>query len=217
MPTRATSRAAGGPRWRRRKEARPNELVEAALHCFLEHGFAATRLEDVAKRAGVSKATVFLYFDGKEALFRAVVSGTLAPIVAEQERMVAAWNGSSTDLMRTLLRELWQRRADPLDRLPKLIVAEVGNFPELARFYADEVVARCRRMLTSVYARGVARGEFRPLPNADAARLAVVPLFFAAIWRHSLQPYDRGSDLDALFATHLDVYLRGIAAGTGTP
>src|SRR3954462_9440261 len=72
-------------RWRRRKEARPGEILDAALDCFAERGFAATRLEDVAARAGVTKGTAYLYYASKEDLFKAVVRGYLVPVIASLE------------------------------------------------------------------------------------------------------------------------------------
>ena len=74
---------------KRRKEARPSELLEAALELFVEKGFAATRLEDVASRAGVSKGTLYLYFENKDALFKAVVQEGIIPVIAENEAIAA--------------------------------------------------------------------------------------------------------------------------------
>src|SRR6187549_559455 len=130
------------PRWQRRKEARPAEIVAAALDVFVERGFAATKLEEVARRAGVTKGTVYLYFESKEALFKAVVRETIVPIFARGEQMVAEHQGSSADLLTQLMRKWWERIGETsLSGIPKLMMAEAGNFPALARFYYDEVIS----------------------------------------------------------------------------
>src|SRR5579875_3832641 len=95
--------AAAAPRWRRRKAARPAEIVAAALAVFAERGFAAARLEDIAARAGVSKAALYLYFPTKEALFRAVVAEVAAPNIDRVAQAIAAYDGAFAELARTLL------------------------------------------------------------------------------------------------------------------
>src|SRR5574341_294991 len=129
------------PRWARRKEARPYELTVAALALFVEKGYAATRLEDIAARAGVSKGTVYLYFANKEELFQAVVREGIVPAIAQAERTLAEHPGPASDILRYFLRGWWQMFGEtPLGGIPKLLVAEVRNFPEIARFYHEEVI-----------------------------------------------------------------------------
>src|SRR5690348_7307526 len=124
-------------RWRRRKEARPAEILEAALGFFKERGFAATRLEDVAARAGVTKGTIYLYYPSKEELFKAVVRGELLPNI---ERMETALSepGPAAALLERLF-TIWARdfAPSPASVIPKLVISEAGNFPELARFYLE--------------------------------------------------------------------------------
>jgi len=128
-------------RWRRRREARPGELIAAALDLFVEKGYAATRLDEVVARAGVSKGTLYLYFSSKEELFKAVVQEGLLPILAEGERFVATFQGSSADLMCEIVLGWWELiGTKPIGGIPKLIMAEARNFPEIARFYYDEVI-----------------------------------------------------------------------------
>src|SRR5437868_8222378 len=105
----STSLSAPSTRWRRRKDARPGEIVAAALACFAERGFAATRLEDVARRAGVSKGTLYLYYENKEELFKAVVRSSIVPVIGEAEVSVAEFEGHSADLLRHLIHSWWQR------------------------------------------------------------------------------------------------------------
>lgn len=198
-------------RWRRRKNARPAELLEAALDCFAERGFAATRLEDVAARAGVTKGTAYLYFKNKEELFKAVVGGYIVPVIEELEA-AAREPGSAADLLRKVAR-LFVERAyhSRFSALPKLVIAEATNFPELARFYLEEVVGRGRRMLTGLLHRGIESGEFREVDVEHAAYCMIAPLLFSTLWKHSLGPYDsRPLDARALVDCHLDLFLRGL-------
>lgn len=143
------------PKWERRKEARPQELLAAALDLFVERGFAATRLDDVAKAAGVSKGTLYLYFSSKEDLFKAVVRESIVPLIGEAEGMIGEFSGDSEELFRTVMTNWWQNiGTTKLSGLPKLMMAEAGNFPELARFYQEEVVNRGEKLVASMLARG---------------------------------------------------------------
>jgi len=213
MARSAVRRSAARPRWQRRKQARPAEIVAAALQVFVERGFAAARLEEVARRAGVTKGTVYLYFRGKEALFKAVVRETLVPCIAAGEALAQAHTGTARELFAILVREWWRVIGDPpISGIPKLMLAEAVNFPELARFYYEEVVRRGHRLIASVLERGIASGEFRQIDVKAAARLVIAPLLQAVQWRHSFalcsqEPLDMATYLE----THLDIVLRGIA------
>src|SRR5256885_2955318 len=138
----------------RRKEARPAEIVEAALALFAERGFAATKLEDVAAKAGIGKGTVYLYFPTKEELFRAVVRQGLLPNLEAAEAMVAAHRGSASDMLREIARLVLRLIETDLTAIPKLVITESGNFPAIAEFYAEEVVKRGIRLIGGVIARG---------------------------------------------------------------
>jgi AcrR family transcriptional regulator len=198
-------------RWRRRKEARPDEILAAALASFAERGFAATRLDDVAARAGISKGTLYLYFKGKEDLFEAVVRATLVPNIERLETLGATFEGPSAELLERLLLTLAGVAGSEIGAIPKLVVAEAGNFPELARFYLDEVVRRGLRLIASILHRGVRRGEFRQLDIEHAAFCVFGPILLAALWKNSLEPYDEAPlDTQALARTHLDLLLRGL-------
>ncbi len=175
------------PRWERRKQARPSELTAAALSLFVERGFAATRLEDIAARAGVSKGTLYLYFDGKEALFKAVVREGLVPALAEGEKLIAEWDGTSAELMRRLMVGWWQLiGSTPLGGIPKLIIAEARNFPEIARFYMDEVISRGQALVAQALQLGIGAGEFRPGDLRILVHLVFSPLLMRVVWMHSL-------------------------------
>jgi AcrR family transcriptional regulator len=201
------------PRWERRKDARPGELAAAALDLFVERGFAATRLDDVARRAGVSKGTLYLYFDSKDDLFKAVIrEGYVAPI-AEAEQLLDAWEGTSAELIREILRRWWvQVGATTQAGMTKLIIAEAGNFPELAKFYHDEVIQRVHALFERAIQRGVEREEFRPVNLQYAGRLACSPMVMLMLWKHSFALcVDRPMDPEDYVRTYADMLLNGLS------
>ncbi len=197
---------------RRRKEARPEEILTAALESFAVRGFAATRIEDVAARAGISKGTLYLYFDGKEELFKAVVRQALLPNLARIEALAASFEGPSAVLLERLLLTVAGVISSRVGAIPKLVIAEAGNFPDLARFYLDEVVHRGLGLIASILRRGVARGEFREVDVDHAVFCVIAPMLIAALWKSSLEPHDQTGPLDvqALVRAHLDLLLRGL-------
>lgn len=174
------------PTRRRRKEARPGELLRAALDVFTEHGFAAARLEEIAGRAGVSKGTVYLYFESKEALFKAAVEAAIAPALEAAETLAADTTAPSAEMLRKFVFGWWQAIGETaLAGLPKLLVAESGNFPELAQWFHDNVIRRVQRALASIIARGIERGEFRRLDPMVAARVVFGTMFAYILWRRA--------------------------------
>lgn len=201
------------PRWQRRKSARPEEIVAAALEVFVERGFAAAKLEDVARVAGVTKGTIYLYFENKEALFKAVVRETIVPVIAKGEAIAQAFTGSARDLFEKLIREYWRLVGETsLAGVPRLMIAEAGNFPELARFYYEEVVTRGHRLMAGVLERGIKAGEFRPVNLVVATKLAMAPLMHAVIARRAFAAcMPEGFDVGSYLNTHIDLYLHGIA------
>lgn len=208
-----TEDEATAPRWRRRKEARPQEIVDAALEVFSERGFAAARLDDVAARAGVSKGTLYLYFPNKEELFKAVVRAAIVPNIEMAERLLAENRDSSFAILEKLLVIMATRiLRTKAGAIPKLIIAEAGNFPDLARFYYDEVIRRAFALLSAVLARGVESGEFRPLDIDSTVRLIVAPMLMSALWRSSFEALEgRPLDVPALLRAHLDHLRRALA------
>ncbi len=206
-------------RWRRRKEARPQEILDAALLVFAEKGFAAARMDDIAARAGVTKGTIYLYFDGKEAVFKTLVRESIGDTLDRVVESAKRFEGSAADLLRMMLGMIGRFMLTS-DRvvLPKIVIAEFGNFPELARFYREEVVEKGLAALCAVISHGIARGEFRNVAPEHAARLCIAPILLAAIWRTTFaqietQPYD----LEGLIETHIDVLLTGLAAEEEIP
>ena len=203
-------------RWERRKEARPAEIVAAALHLFSDRGFAATRLEDVATVAGVSKGTVYLYFDSKEQLFEAVVREAITPNIARAEALVDGFEGPTPDLLRGLFAFVGDVLETPLTGVMKLIVSESGNFPQLARMYADLVLRRAFALMRRVLERGVSRGEFRPMDLHATVPLVVAPVLLLGVWKHSFGAHtDLTLDRRQVLEAHCENLLRGLAAAPG--
>ena len=201
------------PRWHRRKEARPGEIVAAALEVFVQRGFEATKLADVARRAGVTKGTVYLYFDSKEALFKAVVRETIVPVIAQGEALAQSFTGSARELLERLVREYWRLVGETaLAGIPKLMMAEAATFPELTRFYYDEVVTRGHRLMAGVIERGIKNGEFRRVDVTIAAKLAMSPLIHAVVMRRAFAScMPEGFNVQKYLDTHIDLYLHGIS------
>jgi AcrR family transcriptional regulator len=205
---------AAGPRWQRRKQARPQELLDAALVEFVERGFSGARLEDIARRAGCTKGTIFLYFEGKEDLFKSVVRQTMVPLLESAESLADQHHGSAESLLAALLRHRWRGMMSTVaSALPKLMFAEAGHFPDLARFYHDEVITRSRAPIERAIRLGIANGEFREVDVEDVARLALAPMLLAATWRHAFSRHLGGSDSldrESYLETSLEVLLRGL-------
>ena len=203
-----------GRRWVRRKEARPEEITAAALELFVEKGFANTRLEDVAARAGVSKGTLYLYFANKEELFKAVVREALVARLVEFQSQIGKFQGSSVDLLRLVFKNWWERIGSTrISGIPKLILSEARNFPEIARFYVEEVVRPGRETLAAVIHRGIARGEFRADVDVEAAvHLLAAPMLMITLWKNALEPCcDDRIDPATLLEAHVDMLSRGLA------
>lgn len=202
----------GGGRWQRRQDERAGEILEAALAEFAARGFAATRMDDIARRAHISKGTIYLYFENKEAVFKALARGAVGAQLAGARALAAAYDGSTADLLRLVLTTIGHFAATS-DRvvLPRLLLAEAGNFPELARFWRKEIIDQGLGVFEAIIRRGQASGEFRDLAPQHAARLCVAPVLVIMFWRTTFAQFDEEPyDYDGLVRTHLDTLLHGI-------
>ncbi|MCU0967779.1 MAG: TetR/AcrR family transcriptional regulator [Rubrivivax sp.] len=208
--------APGAASRQRRKQARPQELLDAALELFVERGFAAARSEEVARRAGVSKGTLYLYYPSKQDLFKAVVRHNLVNLIAEGRELVAAFAGPTSELLGLLVQTWWQRvGSTAASGIHKIVIAEARNFPDLAQFYTDEVILPADQLFSSAVQRGIDRGEFRPVPVHEVAYGLMAPMIFLCLHRHSFGACPvRGADVDpaAVLRTQLDLVLRGLEA-----
>lgn len=201
------------PRWVRRKDARPDEISAAALTLFVEKGYANTRLEDVAARAGVSKGTVYLYFANKQELFKAVVREGLVSPISEVRELIDRYEGKAFDLLGMVLHGWWERiGSKPVSGIPKLIVAEARNFPEIAEFYLTEVVRPGLDAIVRIIDNGIAAGEFRRVDARHIAQLVFAPTLLVSCWCNSLAPFDpEGLDPLRLIDEHIELLRRGLA------
>lgn len=203
------------PRRARRKEARPGELLDAALALFVEKGYAATRVEEVAARAGVSKGTLFLYFPSKEDLFKAVVRENLAGRFPEWSAELATFEGDSAALVRYAMQTWWERVGmTPASGITKLVMSEASTFPEIAAFYQQEVIGPGHALLRSILQRGVERGEIRAdLPLDYAVYSLIAPMIFLLTWKHSMAPCvpaEQRLDPQPWLDTQVELILHGL-------
>ena len=196
----------------RRRENRASEIARAALELFVTRGFAATKLEDVAKEASVSKGLPYLYFKNKEELFKAVISEAIAGPLAEANDVIDRFEGSSEDLLRALVDGFRAFEETPAGGVVKLILAEAGNFPDVAKFYCTNFDVRGRDLFIRTLRRGVENGEFRPLADLETTAIVILqPLAMFSVWKRSLAPFDPGKvDGDQFYAAYLDFVLKGL-------
>jgi AcrR family transcriptional regulator len=170
------------PKWRRRPEHRPQQIIEAALEVFGECGLANARLQDIANRAGVSKGTIYLYFPNKEELFREMVRQTIVAAIESGEK--TADRGTPTEQLCVAMRAYWKFVRTPVfSTIHRLVLGELHQFPDLAEFYTNEVVARGLKLLSGIIRRGVDTGEFREIDPMIAARMLVALTVMNGMWR----------------------------------
>ena len=201
-------------RWTRRKDERAPEILEAALACFAEKGFAGTRMDDIAARAGITKGTIYLYFESKEAVFKALSRQSIGERIAAVTQQLEASDGPAADQLRFVIGTLGHFGATS-DRvvLAQVLLAEANNFPELAEFWRKEIIDRSLGLFEGMIKRGIARGEFRKMVPGHAARLCVAPLLVIILWRSLFARFDAEPyDYRGLIETHITTLLQGLAA-----
>ncbi|PIB94179.1 TetR/AcrR family transcriptional regulator [Caulobacter sp. FWC2] len=204
---------AGNPRWRRRAEARPGEIVQAAFEVFAEKGFAAAKLDEIAARAGISKGALYLYFETKEDIFRAVVREAVVPNLDAVEFTLDNAAMPFPDLLRMLfVRLALMIQASRIGAVAKLVIGESRNFPELARVWHDEVVSRALTALTKALARAQARGEVRIGDPHLQAFSIMGPILMGMIWQETFAPIGAPPlDVHGLITQHRETILAGLA------
>jgi AcrR family transcriptional regulator len=181
------------PRWRRLPEERPRQIIDAAFAAFGTHGLQGARLDQIARSAGVSKGTIYLYFQSKEDLFRAVVEAVVISAIeaAEADAARADQSGdSAAQALQRYIRAHWEYLRSPdFQAMYRLVHGELANFPDLARFYGTEVIERSLRVTAGVVERGVRRGEFRDVDPMDTARVIHAILLSHAVWLERRQVF----------------------------
>ena len=202
---------------RRAPAERPQEILNAALAQFVETGFAGTRLDDVARRAGLSKAAIYLYFDDKLSLFQGVVRQAITANLMTVETMLAAHRGPVADLLPRILEFMAGRIEDtPMASIAKLVIAESRAFPEIGQFYLKEVIGRGLPLLEGLIARGIKQGEFRKVDPAMTVRSLIGAMLLAGLWRTVFEPIGAEKlDVRAMARHHADLMLHALRPAPG--
>ncbi len=199
------------PRWRRRAEARPEEILDAALAEFTERGFDAARMEDVGKRAGLSKAGVYLYFPSKMALLEALIEDKVAPLARQAEAIAAAGKDDPLFALRALATAASHRLGDPMVfAVPRLVIGLSGRFPDLADYYRTHVVEVARAALEQLVEAGMKQGRIRRVDKRAVTRAFIGPLFFEGMWAHVLRGESAFDEPQKLVEQHFDILLNGL-------
>ena len=211
MPVTSASPRNQAPKWRRRAAARPDEILEAALAEFTERGFETARMEDVAKRAGLSKAGVYLYFPSKTALLEALIEARVTPLALQAERLADLGRDDPLLALRLIARTAAERMRDPMViAVPRLVISISAQFPEIAEYYRTQVVERARRALERLIQAAMDKGALRETDPAAVTRAFVGPLFFEAMWTHVLRGESALTDPEKLVEQHIDILLHGL-------
>lgn len=210
-PAHAEKKQPAPRRWERRAEQRPEEILEAALDEFNERGFDAARMEDVARRAGISKAGVYLYFPSKEALLKALIEAKVAPLAQQASALARAGEADPLTALRMLARVAAARIADPrLFAVPRLVISLSGRFPDVADFYRTQVVEIARGALERLIGLAMDKGQIRRVDPRAVTRAFIGPLFFEAMWTHVLRGESALGDPENLIDSHFDILLNGL-------
>jgi AcrR family transcriptional regulator len=202
-----------GPKFRRRAEARPDEVLDAALELFMEKGFATTRVEDIARRAGISKGAVYLYFPSKEAILEGLVRRAVVPIATNALGAVSSFSGDPRQAISSVLRMLAGKLADPRTlAIPKLIMREVINFPELAAMYRREVLDNVVPVMVAVLERGMAEGYLRRLDAELTVRSVIGPLMMHLLMAEVFGLVPKGGlGMERLIENHISILFDGLS------
>lgn len=206
-----TDTATAPPR-RRRKDARPSEIIDAGHQEFIEKGFAGAKLDDVARRAGIAKGTIYRYFASKDALFEAVVKSRAQSKLGEIEALVDEHEGSAVTLLQMVITKAYEQMVmSDYAKIMRIIIAEGERFPEIKDIYYRSSIGTGMRMMSKIVERGIDSGEFRKCPATEIPRLIVAPVIAAAIWQLTFREYEE-INIDRHLAAHMDLILNGLKA-----
>jgi AcrR family transcriptional regulator len=194
------------PRYQRRKQDRPQEITDAALAAFAEKGYAATRVDDVAKRAGVSKGLLYLYFKTKEELFKAVVRSFVVPRIDALTEVIDSSELSSEEFLRgPFLDFVKTLPGSPISVVIRLMIAEGPKHRDLVQFYWDNVVSRGLGTISELLQRGVQTGEFRKSAVSEQPHLFIMPVLFSVVFRFLFKT--QTMDTNRLIETQIDLLI----------
>lgn len=203
-----------GPKFRRRAEARPDEVLDAALDLFIERGFASTRVEDIATRAGLSKGAVYLYFPSKEAVLEGIVRRAMVPIAATAIEMAGNYAGDPRTIITLVMKTVAGRLTEPRTiAIPKLMMREMINFPDFAKMYREEVLDRVIPMITRLLWGGIEQGYLRPVDPDLTIRSIIGPIMLHVLLDEvfGIRPGD-GLAIERLIDNHLVILFDGLSA-----
>jgi len=198
---------------RRRKAQRPQEIIEAAFAEFSRNGYATTTLDHIAERAGVTKGTIYVYFENKEHLFISMVRELMKATLDTVQDMFERHEGSTAELLRAQFSFIYRHIVEDRRRreMVRMLIAEASRFPALADRYYEEIHQPCMELLKQAIRRGMDRGEIRRSPATECPLVIIAPIALVDLWmmmfddRHPL-------DLKAYFDAHLDLALNGLLA-----
>jgi AcrR family transcriptional regulator len=201
------------PKWTRKPKARPDEVLDAALDQFARNGFAATRMDDIAKAAGLSKAAIYLYFPSKEDVFKALVETRIVVLRDRIAHVAEDLMGDPITGLRQAIRLWGLTNTDPrIAAIPRIVLAESGRFPDLADYYHRVVIERTQKVLVALIEAGIAKGLFRAIDPLVAARAMISPMLFEILRRQAFPNEGGQRPLEALSETFFDLFLTGIIA-----
>jgi len=207
-----TTEAPSAHKRERRKEARPGELLDAALSLFVSKGFSATKVEDVAASAGVSKGTLFLYFSSKEDLFKAVIRANLADHFPAWNQEFEDFQGTTPDMLAYAMVSWWQRiGSTDASGITKLVMSEANNFPEVVQFYDQEVIRPGHELFQRILQRGIDRAEFVAFDTAQAVHSLVCAILYVTMCKHALTSNASNNTLnpEAFLRSHVEFLVQG--------
>ncbi len=195
----------------RKKEARPQEIVQAALEIFQERGFAGAKIDEIARRAGAAKGTIYNYFKTKDELFEAVVRENISPMFSAMDKLQDTWPDSSSELLRFLIKKVYKELVGHPERraIMKMLVAEGDRFPHLCTFYYNEILIGARRLLQEIVQRGIETGEFRDSIVAEEPQVLIGPALMATLWNMTFYR-SAPIDLEKFSDAHVDMILNGL-------
>ncbi len=198
---------------RRRKAERPHEILEAAFLEFSRNGYALTTLDAIAERAGVTKGTIYVYFENKEHLFISMVRELMKVTLDTIHTMFERDEGSTADLLRAQFSYIYENIVEDRRRreVVRMLIAEAPRFPALADRYYQEIHLPCMDLLKQAIQRGMDRGEIRRSAVTDCLLVIIAPIALVDVW---MMMFDERQPLDlkAYFDAHLDLVLKGLLA-----
>lgn len=195
----------------KRRQARPAEILQAAIEEFSESGFAGAKIEAIAARAGVAKGTVYLYYATKEELFEAIVRDRISPVFKIISGVVKLWPGSQAALLKQIIPRFYSEivENDMRRMILKTLISESDRFEQLAKFYHKEILVPARKMLKSIVRNGINNGEFRDTPIVNAPLILMGPALTAAIWKMTFESSEK-LDTKRWLESHVDLVVHGL-------